>query len=79
MIAHTSIGGRRVRIELSNAFGSEPLAIGAAQCGRDHESAIVPVSDRTLLFRRPAGVLDTAGRPPRSAMRWIWMFRLPAI
>src|SRR3984957_20069137 len=51
MIAHTSIGGRRVRIELSNAFGSEPLAIGAAHIAiRDHESAIVPASDRTLLF-----------------------------
>jgi lysophospholipase L1-like esterase len=56
MIAHTSIGGRRVRIELSNAFGSEPLAIGAAHIAiRDHESAIVPASDRTLLFGgRPA-------------------------
>src|SRR5271170_3372831 len=56
MIAHTSIGGRRVRIELSNAFGSVPLAIGAAHIAlRDKESAIVPASDRTLLFGgRPA-------------------------
>jgi hypothetical protein len=30
MIAHTSMGGRRLRIELSNAFGSAPLAIGGA-------------------------------------------------
>src|SRR5580658_7928215 len=47
MIAHTTIGGRRVRIELSNAFGSAPLVIGAAHIAmRDKESAIVPASDR---------------------------------
>jgi len=51
MIAHTSIGGRRVRIELSNAFGSAPLVIGAAHIAlRDTESAIIPASDRALLF-----------------------------
>ena len=57
MIANTSIGGRRVRIELSNAFGSAPLLIGAAHIAmRDKESAIVPASDRTLLFGgRPTG------------------------
>src|ERR1700684_4376808 len=54
MIAHTSIGGRRVRIELSNAFGSTPLVIGAAHIAlRDKESAIVPASDRALLFGGP--------------------------
>jgi lysophospholipase L1-like esterase len=51
MIAHASIAGRRVRIELSNAFGSAPLAIGAAHIAlRDKESAIVPATDRTLTF-----------------------------
>jgi lysophospholipase L1-like esterase len=51
MIAHTSIGGPRVRIELSNAFGSAPLVIGAAHIAlRDKESAIVPASDHALLF-----------------------------
>jgi len=51
MIAHTSIGGARVRIELSNVFGSKPLAIGAVHIAmRDKESAIVPASDRALLF-----------------------------
>jgi len=51
MIAHTSIGGRRVRIELSNAFGSAPLMIGAAHIAmRDQESGVVPASDRALLF-----------------------------
>ncbi len=56
MIAHTSIGGRRVRIELSNVFGSTPLVIGAAHIAmRDTESGVVPASDRVLLFGgRPA-------------------------
>jgi lysophospholipase L1-like esterase len=51
MVVHTSIGGRRVRIELSNAFGSTPLMIGSAHiASRDKESAIAPASDRALLF-----------------------------
>ena len=29
-IVHTSIGGDRVRVVLSNAFGTAPLEIGAA-------------------------------------------------
>jgi len=66
MIAHTSIGGRRVRIELSNAF-SGPLTVFAAHIAlRDKESAIVPGSDRTLLFdgrpacRIPAGATEVS-------------------
>jgi lysophospholipase L1-like esterase len=56
MIAHTTIGGRRVRIQLSNAFGSAPLAIGAAHIAiRDRDAAILWASDRALLFGgRPA-------------------------
>ena len=56
MIAHTSIGGRRVRIELSNAFGTAPLVIGAAHIAlRDKDSMIVPATDRVLQFSgRPA-------------------------
>jgi lysophospholipase L1-like esterase len=51
MIAHASIPGRRVRIELSNVFGSTPLVIGAAHIAmRDQDSAIVPASDRALSF-----------------------------
>src|SRR5271166_2820875 len=64
MIAHTTIGGRRVRIELSNAL-SGPLVVSAAHIAlRDKESAIVPASDRTLLFggrpafRIPAGATE---------------------
>jgi lysophospholipase L1-like esterase len=65
MIAHTSIGGRRVRIELSNVFGSMPLAIGAAHIAmRDKESAIIAASDRALQFSgRP-----TAWIPPGASV-----------
>src|SRR5262249_51010738 len=30
MIVHTTLGGRRVRVTLSNSFGNGPLKIGAA-------------------------------------------------
>jgi lysophospholipase L1-like esterase len=51
MIAHTTIGGQRVRLELSNAFGSTPLVIGATHIAlREKDSAIVPASDRAVLF-----------------------------
>jgi lysophospholipase L1-like esterase len=51
MVVHTSIGGRRARVQLSNAFGATPLKIGAAHLAlRDKESAIVPASDHALTF-----------------------------
>lgn len=51
MIARGSIGGNRLRVELSNTFGTKPVEIGAAHIAlRANESAIVPGSDRALLF-----------------------------
>ena len=51
MIARTSIGGRRVRIQVSNAMGSKPLVIGNAHIAlRDKAAAIIPTSDRALTF-----------------------------
>ncbi len=51
MIARSSIGGRRARVHLSNAYGSGPLRIGGAHIAlRDKESAIVVASDRALTF-----------------------------
>src|SRR5580658_9286321 len=51
MVVHTSLGGRRARVQLSNAFGTTPLKIGAAHVAlRDKESAIVPASDHVLTF-----------------------------
>lgn len=51
MIVRTSIGGRRARVQLSNAFGTAPLKIGAAHIAlRDKESAIAAGSDHALTF-----------------------------
>ena len=51
MIVHTSIGGNRVRITLSNAYGGSPLLIGAAHIARrGKDSAIVSGSDHALTF-----------------------------
>ncbi len=56
MIVRTSIGGRRLRVNLSNAFGSEPLAVGAAHIGiHSKDSEIVAGSDRALSFNGKPG------------------------
>jgi lysophospholipase L1-like esterase len=50
-IVHTSIGGERVRVVLSNAFGITPLEVGAADIAlRDKTSAIVAGSVKALTF-----------------------------
>jgi len=56
MIARTSIGGRRLRVKLANAFGSAPVAVGAAHIAlRGKGPEIVPGSDRALSFNgKPA-------------------------
>ena len=55
-IVHVSLGGERVRVVLSNTFGTLPLKVGAAQIAlRAEDSAIVPESRRVLTFGgRPA-------------------------
>ena len=51
MIVRTSIGGHRLRVQLSNAFGTSALLVGGAHVAlRDNQSAIVPGSDRPLSF-----------------------------
>lgn len=50
-IVHTSIGGSRVRVVLSNRYGTSPLAIGAAHIAlREKESEIQQASGRPLTF-----------------------------
>ena len=50
-IVRVSIGGRLVRVRLSNAFGAQPLAVGSAHIAlRSAGAAIKPGSDRTLTF-----------------------------
>lgn len=51
MIAHVSLGGSRVRVEFSNAFGKQSLTIGAAHVGiQAKDAAIMAGSDRALKF-----------------------------
>jgi len=50
-IVHTSIGGAAVRVRLSNAYGREPVEIGAAHIAlRAQGSGTVAGSDRALTF-----------------------------
>ena len=50
-IVHTSIGGSRIRVILSNVYGTAPLTIGAAHVAlRDEGSSIRSASGRPLTF-----------------------------
>ena len=50
-IVHTSIGGSRVRVVLSNAFGTAPIQIGGGHVAlRDKEANIVATSAKPLMF-----------------------------
>jgi lysophospholipase L1-like esterase len=62
MIARVSIGGRRLRVKLSNAFNSAPLTVGAARIAlRAKDSEIVSGSDRPLLFNGRTGCVIGPG------------------
>lgn len=51
MVVHASIGGRKVRVEISNAIGKAPILIGNAHIAvRTQASEISVPSDRTLTF-----------------------------
>ena len=58
-IVHISAGGSKVRLRLSNAYGVESVAVGAAHIAlSDHQSAIVPSSDHPLTFSgRPSVII----------------------
>ena len=62
MIARVSIGGRRLRVRLSNAYGSRKLPIGGARVALLAEGAgIVPDSDRRLTFNGEPSTTIAAG------------------
>ena len=64
MIAHVSIGGSRLRVRLSNAFGLQKLAIGSAHVAvRDKEAAIVAGTDRVLTFNGQPSTIIAVGAP----------------
>jgi lysophospholipase L1-like esterase len=61
-----SLGGERLRVRISNAYGNRPLQIGAARIAlRDPSNprgaAIVPGSDRKLTFGGGDGTVIAAG------------------
>jgi lysophospholipase L1-like esterase len=62
MVVRTSIGGTRVRVEFSNAFGTAPLDLGSAHIAiRGMDSAIVAGSDRALMFNGKPSARVLAG------------------
>src|SRR6266705_1602695 len=57
-----SLGGERLRVRISNAYGNRPLAIGAARIAlRDKGPGIVPGSDRKLTFGGSESAVIAAG------------------
>lgn len=63
-VVRLSLGGRRLRVLLSNAFGTEPLLVGAAHIARAPaagRATIDPHSDRVLTFDGAPSVLIPAG------------------
>ena len=62
MNPRVSIGGGRLRVRVSNAYGQAPLTIGAATIGiRDQGPGIVPDSARTLTFGGNESITVAAG------------------
>ncbi|WP_308924232.1 SGNH/GDSL hydrolase family protein [Janthinobacterium sp. J1-1] len=63
-VARVSVGGQRVRIVLSNAYGATPLTIGAATLALAAEGyAIVPGSLRAVTFGGHSGATIAPGAP----------------
>jgi lysophospholipase L1-like esterase len=58
-VVDTTIGGERIRVVFSNAFGTDPLEIGAAQIAlHEKDSSIVAKSGHPLTFaRRRSGTI----------------------
>jgi lysophospholipase L1-like esterase len=57
-----SLGGDRLRVRVSNAYGNRPLVVGGARVAlRDKGPAIVPGSDRKLTFGGEDGTVIAAG------------------
>jgi len=62
MIPRLSLGGRVLRVRISNAYGVRPLAIGAAYVGVGSAGpGVVPGSNRRLTFGREASAAIAAG------------------
>lgn len=63
-VVRTSVGGRRVRVQLSNAYGSKPLHIGAAHIALSGgKASIQPATDHPLSFGGERSVVIPPGAP----------------
>jgi lysophospholipase L1-like esterase len=61
-IAHVSVGGRRVRVRISNAFGMLPLRVGSAHAALSRGGATInSATGRRLTFGGQVSVLIPAG------------------
>lgn len=59
---HASIGGSRVRVVLSNAFGTLPMTVGAVNVARrDVDAAIIASTSRSVRFAGQSAVTIPAG------------------
>jgi lysophospholipase L1-like esterase len=64
MVVRPTMSGSRLRVRLSNLYGTSALKIGAAHVALVRQgAAIVPESDRTLTFSGQASVSIPAGAP----------------
>jgi len=62
LIVHTSTGGTKVRIKISNTYGDRPLLIGGAHIARrTAEAEIDPRSDRMLKFQAKSSTTVAVG------------------
>ena len=63
-IVRASIGGKQVRVQLSNRYGTTPLHIGAVRIALAGKGgAMVAASDRALTFNGSAAVTIAPGAP----------------
>jgi lysophospholipase L1-like esterase len=61
-IVHTSLGGKRVRVRLSNAYGTSPLVIGSAHVAISTGGASISRrTDRILMFNGSPTIAIPAG------------------
>jgi len=62
MNGRVSLGGKVLRVRLTNAHGTKPLEIGAAHVGlRADGAAVVPASNRKLTFGGEGGAIIATG------------------
>jgi len=67
MVIRPTVGGERVRIRLSNAFGTSALKIGSAHIAlSSQEAKVIPETDRPLTFAGKPSISIPPGAPALS-------------